>query len=78
MFSLINLKHGFIFKILLELKMIITFYYSNQITSVQMENINYLCNVCKIEEDYAHFFMSCKYLDMIWNKINEMFKKTQI
>ena len=32
-----------------------------------------LCNVCK--EDYDHFFMSCKYLDMFWNKINEMLKK---
>ena len=32
-----------------------------------------LCNVRK--EDYDHFFMSCKYLDMFWNKINEMLKK---
>ena len=37
-----------------------------------------LCNVCKVEEDYDHFFMSCKYLDMFWNKINEMLKKNQI
>ena len=36
-----------------------------------------LCNVCKVEEDYDHFFMSCKYLDIYWNKINEMFKKVQ-
>ena len=34
-----------------------------------------LCNVCRVEEDYGHFFMSCKYLDMFWNKINEMLKK---
>ena len=31
-----------------------------------------LCNVCKLEEDYDHFVMSCKYLDMFLNKINEM------
>ena len=36
-----------------------------------------LCNVCKVEEDYDHFFMSCKYLDIFWNKINEMLKKVQ-
>ena len=36
-----------------------------------------LCNVCKVEEDYDHFFMSCKYLDMFWNKINDLFKKSQ-
>jgi hypothetical protein len=36
-----------------------------------------LCNVCKVEEDYDHFFMSCKYLDMFWNKINEMLKKVK-
>jgi hypothetical protein len=23
-----------------------------------------LCNVCKVEEDYDHFFMLCKYLDI--------------
>ena len=34
-----------------------------------------LCNVCKVEEDYDHFFMSCKYLHMLWNKINDMRKK---
>ena len=34
-----------------------------------------LCNVCKVEEDYDHFIMSYKYLDMFWNKINEMLKK---
>ena len=34
-----------------------------------------LCNVCKVEEDYDHFFMSGKYLDMFWNKINEMLNK---
>ena len=33
-----------------------------------------LCNVCKVEEDYDHFFMSCKYLDMFWNKINDLLK----
>jgi hypothetical protein len=54
----------------------ITIYYSNQITSVQMENIN-LCNVSRVEEDYDHFFMSCKYLDMFWNKINEVLKKVK-
>ena len=37
-----------------------------------------LCNVCKVEEDYDHFFMSCKYLHMLWNKINDMLKKNQI
>ena len=52
----------------------ITIYYSNQITPVQMENIN-LCNVSRVEEDYDHFFMSCKYLNMFWNKINEMLNK---
>ena len=36
-----------------------------------------LCNVCKVKEDYDHFFMSCKYLDIFWNKINEMLKKVQ-
>ena len=36
-----------------------------------------LCNVCKVEEDYDHFLMSCKYLDIFWNKINEMLKKVQ-
>ena len=36
-----------------------------------------LCNVCKVEEDYDHFFMSCKYLDIFWNKINEMLKTVQ-
>jgi hypothetical protein len=37
-----------------------------------------LCNVCKVEEDYDHFIMSYKYLDMFWNKINEMLKKNLI
>jgi hypothetical protein len=31
----------------------------------------------KVEEDYNHFFMSCKHLDIFWNKINEMLKKVQ-
>ena len=26
-----------------------------------------LCNVCKVEEGYNNFFMSCKYLDMVCN-----------
>ena len=34
-----------------------------------------LCNVCKVEEDYDHFLMSCKYLGKFWNKINEILKK---
>jgi hypothetical protein len=33
--------------------------------------------VSRPEEDYHHFFMSCKYLDIFWNKINEMLKKVQ-
>jgi hypothetical protein len=33
-----------------------------------------LCNVCKVEEDYDHFVMSCKYLDMFWNNINDLLK----
>ena len=37
-----------------------------------------LCNVCKVEEDYDYFFMSCKYLDIFWNKINEMLKKSNL
>jgi hypothetical protein len=37
-----------------------------------------LCNVCKVEEDYDHFFMLCKYLDIFWNNINEMLKKSNL
>ena len=37
-----------------------------------------LCNVCKVEEDYDNFLMSCKYLDIFWNKIDEMLKKSPI
>ena len=54
----------------------IKIYYSNQITSVKWKiSTDSLCNVCKVEEDYDNFFMSCKYLDIFWNKINEMLKK---
>ena len=57
----------------------ITIYYSNQITSVKWKiSTDSLCNVCKVEEDYDHLFMSCKYLDIFWNKINEMLKKSPI
>ena len=37
-------------------------------------NRKYQLTVCRVE-DSDHFFMSCKYLDMFWNKINEMLKK---
>ena len=36
-----------------------------------------LCNVNRVEEDYDHFFMSGKYLDMFWNKINEVLKNVK-
>jgi hypothetical protein len=44
-----------------------------------MENtIDRSYNVCKVEEDYDHFFISCKYLDVFSNKINEMLKKSNL
>jgi hypothetical protein len=32
-----------------------------------------LCNVCKVEENYDHFFMSCKYLDMLLYDYNILY-----
>jgi hypothetical protein len=69
--------YGFIFKILLEYKLKI---FRWKLLQFNIPTKSYLlkwkistdslCNVCKVEENYDHFFMSCKYLDMLWNKIN--------
>jgi hypothetical protein len=37
-------------------------------------NRKYQLTACRVE-DSDHFFMSCKYLDMFWNKINELLKE---
>ena len=37
-----------------------------------------LCNYCNIEEDYHHFFISCKYLSTFWSKIEQLLKKVNI
>ena len=69
--------YGFIFKILLEYKLKI---FRWKLLQFNIPTKSYLLkwkistdslfNVCKVEENYDHFFMSCKYLDMLWNKIN--------
>jgi len=71
--------YGFIFKILLEYKFKIFRWKLLQfIIPIKSHLLKWktstdsLCNVYKVEEHYDLFFMSCKYLDMFWNKINEM------
>jgi hypothetical protein len=32
-----------------------------------------LCNVCKVEEGYSNFFMSCKYLNMLCNSAFKLY-----
>ena len=36
------------------------------------------CNFCKQEEDYAHYFMKCRYLNKFWQKIYELFRRSKI
>ena len=76
--------HEFIFKILLENKLKIFRWKLLQFIIPTKSHLfkwkistDSLCNVYKVEEDYDHLFMSCKYLDIFWNKINEMLKKVQ-
>ena len=37
-----------------------------------------LCNFCKQEENYEHFFISCKYLSDFWRKIYQILEKSGI
>ena len=77
--------YQFIFKILLENKLKIFRWKLLQFIIPTKSHLfkwkistDSLCNVCKVEEDYDHFFMSCKYLDIFWNRINEMLKKSNL
>ena len=63
--------YEFIFKILLENKLKIFRWKLLQFIIPTKSHLfkwkistDSLCNVCKVEEDYDHFFMSCKYLDI--------------
>ena len=34
---------------------------------------NSLCNFCKLDEDYSHYFITCTFLKEFWTKFNEGF-----
>ena len=34
---------------------------------------NNLCNFCKLDEDYSHYFITCTFLKEFWTKFNEGF-----
>ena len=77
--------YGCIFKILLENKLKIFRWKLLQLIIPPKSHlfkwkisIDRSYNVCKVEEDYDHFFISCKYLDVFSNKINEMLKKSNL
>ena len=36
---------------------------------------NSLCNLCKIVEDYSHYFRTCIFFKEFWGKIKELLKK---
>lgn len=36
-----------------------------------------LCNYCQMEEDYEHFFITCKYLSPLWNQVKHFFKQNK-
>jgi hypothetical protein len=68
--------HEFIFKILLENKLKIFRWKPLQFIIPTKSHLfkwkistDSLCNVYKVEEDYDHLFMSCKYLDIFWHYI---------
>ena len=33
-----------------------------------------LCNICNVEEDYNHLFISCNYLKQFWDQIKKLLK----
>ena len=35
---------------------------------------NNRCNFCGNEEDYLHYFITCSFLKMFWEKIYNLFK----
>lgn len=37
-----------------------------------------LCNVCNEEEDYNHFFISCRFLEKFWKSIHELMIKSNL
>ena len=39
---------------------------------------NELCNVCKVKEDYEHFFLTCTVVQPVWEKMTEVFKQCGI
>ena len=39
---------------------------------------NNLCNLCKIVEDYSHYFRTCIVFKDFWGKIKELLKKSGI
>ena len=36
------------------------------------------CNFCEQEEDYAHYFLKCRYLNKFWQKVYELLKRSKI
>ena len=35
---------------------------------------NSLCNFCKLDEDYSHYFITCTFLKEFWTEFNEGFE----
>ena len=37
-----------------------------------------MCNFCKEDEDYFHYFISCNFLECFWTKICDLLKRANL